>query len=287
MPTTYTHYRFGDKCLKLLPSKYQDIINKYRDVYNYGVHGPDFLFYYKFWSHNDVNDYGSWMHDTSCDKHLEKFKENLKKSENKEAALAYLFGFVSHFTLDSYCHSYIEKITDDTDVNHARVESQFDRYLLLKDGLNPRKTNGSNTLIPSKECCHTISQLYDKYDEETISTSVKHFKFALTLLKNTNNLKKSILVGVMNKLNAQDYIDLMIDEKDDPRCLAINMRLEKYFNKALEHFEILSKSFIDYIEEDKPLDEYFKNCFDQKPDYKNIPILNIEDERKYNVEFQK
>ena len=46
MPTTYAHYIFGSEVLYLLPEKYREIAEKYRSLYDTGVHGPDILFYY-------------------------------------------------------------------------------------------------------------------------------------------------------------------------------------------------------------------------------------------------
>ena len=63
MPTTYAHWRFGDKCIRMLPDDLQNIILNNRAIFDYGVHGPDIFFYYNCLKHNEVNRYGSAMHD--------------------------------------------------------------------------------------------------------------------------------------------------------------------------------------------------------------------------------
>ena len=55
MPTTYAHYRFGDKCINTLPNNLKEIINNNREIFNYGVHGPDIFFYYNCLKHNSIN----------------------------------------------------------------------------------------------------------------------------------------------------------------------------------------------------------------------------------------
>ena len=47
MPTTYTHYTYGQEVFLMLPPKLQQKIRPYMDYYNIGVHGPDILFYYR------------------------------------------------------------------------------------------------------------------------------------------------------------------------------------------------------------------------------------------------
>ena len=63
MPTTYAHWRFGDKCIRMLPDDLQNIILNNRAIFDYGVHGPDIFFYYNCLKYNEVNRYGSAMHD--------------------------------------------------------------------------------------------------------------------------------------------------------------------------------------------------------------------------------
>ena len=46
MPTTYTHYAYGQEVFHKLPEELQRKIEPYIEYYNIGVHGPDILFYY-------------------------------------------------------------------------------------------------------------------------------------------------------------------------------------------------------------------------------------------------
>ena len=50
MPAAYAHYVFGDRVLSLLPEHLQVMIGgdpKCRELYNLGVQGPDFLYFYR------------------------------------------------------------------------------------------------------------------------------------------------------------------------------------------------------------------------------------------------
>ena len=58
MPTTYTHYAYGQEVFHKLPEELQRKIEPYIEYYNIGVHGPDILFYYHSYCKNKVNQYG-------------------------------------------------------------------------------------------------------------------------------------------------------------------------------------------------------------------------------------
>lgn len=47
---------------------------------------------------------------------------------------AYLYGYLCHFMLDSECHPYIDLYMEEKDLGHLEIETDFDRYLMEKDG---------------------------------------------------------------------------------------------------------------------------------------------------------
>ena len=58
MPSTYAHYRMGQEVYHNLTGKPKQIIEKYKELYDIGLHGPDILFYYKPLFANPVNQVG-------------------------------------------------------------------------------------------------------------------------------------------------------------------------------------------------------------------------------------
>lgn len=46
MPSTYAHYRFGEDIKRQLYGREKLIIEKYQDLFEIGLHGPDILFYF-------------------------------------------------------------------------------------------------------------------------------------------------------------------------------------------------------------------------------------------------
>lgn len=286
MPTTYAHWRFGDKCISSLPEELQTIILNNREIFDYGVHGPDIYFYYKCMKHNDINKYGSEMHLIPFKKTLKEVKDNYKNVEDKNAAIAYMLGFVCHYTLDSYCHGYIDRKAEVSPVSHGKIESQFDRYLLIKDGYNPIKKSVTFSLKPNKKMAKTINTLFNKWNEDVVYKSLKDQKKYLNLLKDNTDFKRNLLIKAFNKFGTTSFIDLLITKENDPRCADSMLRLDKYFDKALEHYPILALSLYNYLENGRKLDDYFSNHFCPKKDYKSIPILSLDMERNYEVGLQ-
>ena len=42
-----------------------------------------------------------------------------------------------HYCLDKHCHPLIDTMTQNSDLDHMELETEFDRFLLQKDGLLP------------------------------------------------------------------------------------------------------------------------------------------------------
>ena len=283
MPTTYAHWRFGDKCIRMLPDDLQNIILNNRAIFDYGVHGPDIFFYYNCLKHNEVNRYGSAMHDIPYKDTLAQIKENFKKTENKDMALSYLLGFTCHFTLDSYCHGFIEKVDETMPYSHGKIESQFDRYLLIKDGFNPVTKSVTDMFHPDKKMAKVISGLFNKFDENIIYKTLKDQKLYLNLLKDNSDIKRFFLTTAMDIAKVPSFKDLLITKENVEELKPVNIRLNKYFDMALKHYPVLADSLIGYLSDKNELNTYFKHNFSFKEDYRNLEILPLDEELKYKV----
>ena len=283
MPTTYAHWRFGDKCIRMLPDDLQNIILNNRAIFDYGVHGPDIFFYYNCLKHNEVNRYGSAMHDIPYKDTLAQIKENFKKTENKDMALSYLLGFTCHFTLDSYCHGFIEKVDETMPYSHGKIESQFDRYLLIKDGFNPVTKSVTDMFHPDEKMAKVIFGLFNKFDEDIIYKTLKDQKLYLNLLKDNSDIKRFFLTTAMDIAKVPSFKDLLITKENVEELKPVNIRLNKYFDMALKHYPVLADSLIGYLSEKNELNTYFKHNFSFKEDYRNLEILPLDEELKYKV----
>ena len=55
----------------------------------------------------------------------------------QDAHRAYAYGVLCHFALDESCHGIVARQMAAHGVSHVGLEAEFDRYLMLKDGLDP------------------------------------------------------------------------------------------------------------------------------------------------------
>ena len=146
MPAVYSHYRLGQKVIEQLNNPLKKIILNNQDLFNLGLHGPDILFYNRPYIHSKVNQLGSTMHQQKANNFFKKSLSILKETKS-EAQFIYLCGFVCHFILDSNCHGYIDNIIVVTGITHFEIETELDRYLMLKDNLDPLTSPLTNHII--------------------------------------------------------------------------------------------------------------------------------------------
>lgn len=138
MPAFYAHYRFGCDVLKQLPEDIRSICTAHRGLFDIGLHGPDIYFFYRPVLPNKVNRIGYAAHKRSGRYFLQRAQKVIASAHDKDAARAYFYGLLCHFTLDSICHPYIHTAMKEFNVTHAATETAFDRALLLKDGKDPQ-----------------------------------------------------------------------------------------------------------------------------------------------------
>ena len=166
MPSTYAHYRFGQEVLKELPNDIKKIIIKNKERYDIGLHGPDLLFYYLPLKTNEINSIGYNMHEKTGKEVFDTFRKMMTSKKQINHYLAYYYGFICHFSLDATCHGYIEKRIHESGVSHGEIEVEFDRFLMIEDGLNPISHHLTNHLVACEEnpkCIESTKKLNELY----------------------------------------------------------------------------------------------------------------------------
>ncbi|MEF9939070.1 MAG: zinc dependent phospholipase C family protein [Clostridium sp.] len=143
MPGFTTHYIFGMKAYNDMPNnQLKRIVAKYRWLYQLGLQGPDMFFYnLPVLRHRDHRNVGSYMHEhhvgaffECCIKHI----DQISSKQQREEAIAYFAGFISHYIADYICHPFVyARIGYDAanpsvkySGNHAALENDLDAILL-------------------------------------------------------------------------------------------------------------------------------------------------------------
>ncbi len=230
MPATYAHLRFGREVFSLLPDKFQSVILKEPSLYAIGLHGPDIFFYYMPFKSNPVSRLGSELHHKRGRFFFERAGRILESRGEKEEDLSYVLGYLCHFTLDVYCHAYINQRVEKTGASHTAIESDFDRDLLLRDGYKPTARDLTAHIHPRKDYARVIAAYHPETKPATVYRSLKDFVFYNDLLLAPDPAKRKLLTSLFRVFDPKGKLmEHMIMEEADPRCEETRaVLLEKY-----------------------------------------------------------
>ena len=282
MPTTYAHWRFGEYALRGLKEDAKKAVTAFRALYDIGAQGPDVFFHYNCLKSNEVTRFGTKMHETPMIRHLERFGVNYRaEKEDREAMLSYLLGFLSHFTLDACCHGYIERKAEAEGPSHDKIEAQYDRHLLIGDGLHPYRTSLTASLKPDAFTARVMARLYGQWDEAIMLKSVKDQVFYRNLLRDSSGLKRAFLTAGMKAAGAQRYLGMMMGPGELPGCVSSNLRLDKLFDLAAARYPSLAENMLAFLDGTGEPDPFFERDFGPGEDWRSIPLLPPEEEKKF------
>ena len=283
MPSTYAHYLFGERVLARLNEETAAPVRANRQLYDIGLHGPDVLFYYHPLTNNKVNSIGFGMHGRHADKFFAAAKDVCLLAADKDAALAYAFGFVCHFALDVNCHGYIENKIAVSGVRHTEIESEFDRALLLQKGIEPLSAKLTEHIVASDANARVIAPF--------LGVTPKQAKKALRSMKFYNELMrapragKRLLVNTAMRLtgNWKEMHGMMIAKRPIPACKDSNLRLFKLMKRAEDECLSLIGNFAAFVAGKEALSPAFSRTFGPNGDWRSIPVLSAEEEKGYEI----
>lgn len=218
MPSIITHHMFAKEVLNRLNKKTQNRINKELDVYYAFAQSHDYLFYYQLnlKYRKKINELGHYAHRHKSQEYLLNIIKEIKSNnlENNQQLVAYLYGSITHYVLDSTCHPYIfyktgvyrkkEKDTYKYRGEHNHIEKDLDAIYYEKythKKLNTCNVNKEIIKNPifTDTLINTISNVYKKtYNKDNIGyffyKGIKHAKIAYTILINDRfGIKKFFL----------------------------------------------------------------------------------------------
>lgn len=257
MPTTYTHYAFGQEVKNLLPQEIQALIESHEDYYNIGVHGPDILFYYYSFRKNSVNQYGVKVHKEPMKAFLDHAFPVYKKQHRKKAAFAYLAGFMTHFILDSTCHPYIRKRIKQTGVCHAEIERDWDSVMMQRDHLNPIRHHVACHIHANPLYSSVIAPYYD-LSPGVMETALLHMKLVLNYFFRSSFALTSYAAALANAviLRNMNYKHYFVKKDINPKNLDTINHLDELYRGCREECASLIEELYRALSED---DRSFSN----------------------------
>lgn len=251
MPTTHAHYVHGEEVRKRIKPEAREIIDRYPELFHFGVHGPDLLFYYDALKKNKVNREGSELHDKPGSYFFENAKtvlEVVKAGDSKDyyPSLSYVYGYLCHFSLDLFCHGYVQEKMDASGISHAEIEAEMDRELLVREGLDPIRTKLTGHLVPSGRNARVISRFYHSATQEEVFKAMKDMVKFLDYLVLPQKLKRAVILGALKAVGQYEgKHGLIINYEKNPRCADSTERLLALMDEAVPFAAELIDKFPD------------------------------------------
>ncbi len=262
MPGAYAHYKVGHTVQAQLPKDIYNIVKKEQALYDLGLHGPDLLFYYKPYLRTRASVAGFGIHKKSGREFFQAATAAYAASANPDAALAYLYGLVCHFALDSLCHPYIDTAIRTQRANHLEIESSLDRTLMLKDGLNPLCHRPCAHIQPSSRSAAVIAPFYQNIPPKTILKAEKYMISITDLLYAASLPKRRRMLRLLRLLGLGRLIGgMIIPEHENPNCAESDRVLTSLCEEAAEYSLRLIGQMHRFLSDGTPLGKEFDHTF--------------------------
>lgn len=256
MPAIYTHYYFAQEVLTTLPEQIQEIIHKYPYEYYLGTQGPDFFFYDRPFKHNNLSKYGSEYHRLPGYTFFLKAKKELSFYQDKEPLVAYIYGFLSHYVLDSLMHSYIVN----SELSHIAIEAEYDSHILRNNGINPASYNRSIIIRPTALTADFISRVFD-LDLKRVKEMLRNFRWLAFGI----DLPEALVHFIMKKLGVvSSFGQLTLNKEPDPQYCDCNSALDKIYQRAKDLYPTMSAKLSQYLQGNAELDQDFHYNYENR-----------------------
>jgi len=162
MPSNTTHFIFSEDVYHKLDEKSKNRISKSKDIYNLFSQSHDLLFYYylDLKQGRRIRHLGTYAHHNKTQYYLINIIKEIKinRLENDPDIMAFLYGVITHYVLDTHCHPYIfyktgvyrkkQKWTHKYYGEHTHIEKELDSIYYTKKYNKPyNKCNLNKEII--------------------------------------------------------------------------------------------------------------------------------------------
>lgn len=259
MPALYAHFLFGQKVKDLLPPETAKVVEDHAREYLLGLQGPDFLYYYHPLRRNTVT--GGKIHWEPASGFLEHAASVLRE-ENDEGRLAYILGFICHFTLDSGCHPIVRGSMERDGATHAAIETEFDRLLMRLHRLDPDCFSPKPLLPKGSAATQCAAPFYPGAVRGQLNRSLRMMRCCLSVLYSRRKTSKRLLRALMFLTFSREGRGLIAREKPDPHCSGALERLLPAFSEACATAAEQIDNFLAAMRGTEPLNARFARHFE-------------------------
>ena len=260
MPSHYAHYRFGIQLLSKLPQDAQRTVGRFRQLYDMGLQGPDVFFYHNPVLNNSVSKLGSKFHQQTGTMFFERVCRFIRLSPS-EGAMAYLYGVLAHYALDSLSHPFINRKAEEGKATHTEIETEFDRFLLDLDGKKPpylQDLSGYMQLTPGQ--CQTVAGFYHSVSAGTIRKCVDNMAASTRFLVMPKGARRNVFEKTV-KLVAPKAAGHLMTIHPNRNCSDLNPSLMRLYDMAMDRYPILLEQVQAHLRGKAPLGTDFSVVF--------------------------
>lgn len=254
MPSCFAHYRFGEQLLPNLPADIRNSVQRHRHLYDLGLQGPDFFFYYKLGKKTPVMRLAWEYHHRTGKAVFSRICSCLGHPSDEE--VAYLYGLLAHYCLDAWCHPIVSRVTGADPMAHNAMESEFERFLMERSGIKrPYAHNRGSMIRCSADDAAVIARFYPEARPDQIRQAMNTMGVVLGLLTVHAGAKK--VLAWMGPPNP----GLLMHKIPDPVYAGCNQELLAEFDCAMEAYPELVQQLHSHIAFGGTLGEEFDPIF--------------------------
>ena len=257
MPSNYAHYRFGVAMLSSMPADLRRPAIRFRQMYDMGLHGPDIFAYAPRLPGSKTGSFAQRFHSQTGQELFARVCRSLRLEPN-EAGIAYLYGLLCHYCLDSVCHDFFAAEAAACNVPLAEAATEFDRYLLELDGKTPACTQDMSPhmrLTPGE--CDTVARFYTGVRPAQVRDSVRNMALVTKLLASNS---RPLLEKALKLMPGQGEA-LVMTAAANPRCAQLDQPAMTLYGQAAEKFPELLLQLNAHLTYNAPLGEDFSSKF--------------------------
>ncbi len=259
MPSTYAHYRFGTQLLGAMPADARRTIQRFRRLYDVGLHGPDIFFYHAPLIKTAHTFLGIKYHEQTGQEFFQRVSRGIRL-EKSEAAQAYLYGVLTHYCLDSVCRPAIRELAGES-LSTLEIETEFDRYLLELDGKIPPHTQDMSPhlkLTPGE--FDTVAKFYPPATGRQIRDCLQKMTFFLKLLAAPEGARRRVMAQGVSLLG-KELAGAVMTAGENPKCAHCNGPLLEKYRQAAENFPAQLTQIQALMTYNAPLEGDFNQTF--------------------------
>jgi hypothetical protein len=225
-----------------------------------GLHGPDIFAY-----QGSLLSSGSKLRKKYHAQTGKVFFERVCRSirlRPSEGAMAYLYGLLAHYALDSLSSGYITRMAEQEKLSQDVIATEFDRYLMLCDGKKPphlQDFSGHMKLTPGE--CATVAAFYPRVRAGAIGKSVERMAAVTHLLaipqKNRRQWMDTGAKLLMPKVSGR-----IMPLHPNRTCMELNPSLMRLYDMAADRYPLLLEQIHAHLRRKAPLGPDFSVTFE-------------------------